>query len=1025
MKMALIHENLWAAIEGYPEEDTTSEVEKKRRDQKALAKICLMIKSSAYAYVRSAENAKEAWSNLQKAYEDKGLSRRLTLLRTLSGMKLQNFKNMELYVSEIMSISQKLADMDAALDDEFVAVIMLSGLTEDYNPMVMALESANIRLTSDFVKAKLLQDIKYFNSSSEKALYSKNNKVYNKRKVVCYKCLKEGHLKYNCPNKRENKDNVKDKQEKTTSKKDKADKALLVSVKNSDSEDWYIDSGATTHLSNKKDWFENFNSNTSHNIAVASGHKLKAYGTGDVLVSTRNGPKRISEVVYVPDLKTNLLSVSKMIKNNYIVIFNSEGCQVYDTEDCSIEGEVVVTASIHNGLYKLDTEELETEVGNLAKHLDGEDIWHRRLGHLNRISMNLLKQGLATGVSFADEKGEQCIACLQGKQTRKPFKRIQSSRARNLLEIIHSDLCGPMPDYSWSGKRYILTFIDDFSRKVHAYFLASKNEVYSIFKEYQVMVENETGHTIKVLRTDNGREYLSQEFKAYLKSKGIRHQFTIPYTPEQNGVAERFNRTIVEKARCMMHVANCDHKMWAEAVNTAVYLKNRSPHKIIKGATPQEIWTGKKIDLSHLKVFGCLAYVHVPKNLRNKWDAKGKPYIFVGYCEDSKGYRLFDIEDKGKIIRARDVVFLENKFSIEERSEADNNLNSYIHLSNEDKEVLSSEEDIQQNDIRSERRSEEDEEEFQSLTDQEQQDAEEDNRETENRHQDHKDQDQVDQDNDKNQDQEDQDNVGEDIRETERRYPKRNRSSKKFSDYFLFQATCEPSDPKNLTEVLKRDDHDKWKEAMRAELHSMAKNKVWTLVDPPENQKIVKNKWVFRTKRNTMGEIVKYKARLVAKGFTQEYGVDYYETFSPVVRHSSIRLLIALSAELNLNIDHLDVDTAFLNGELSEKIYMYQPEGFIDSNNKEKVCLLKRAIYGLKQSSRVWNKKVENVLEKLGFKKSNYEACIYFKVLDKSIIIIALYVDDFLIFSNDEKDCLKLKDQLMKCFKIKDLGKAK
>ncbi|XP_039303570.1 glutamic acid-rich protein-like [Solenopsis invicta] len=149
--------------------------------------------------------------------------------------------------------------------------------------------------------------------------------------------------------------------------------------------------------------------------------------------------------------------------------------------------------------------------------------------------------------------------------------------------------------------------------------------------------------------------------------------------------------------------------------------------------------------------------------------------VFVGYCEDSKGYRLFDIEDKGKIIKARDVVFLENKFSIEERSEADNNLNSYIYLSNEDKEVLSSEEDIQQNDIRSERRSEEDEEEFQSLTDQEQQDAEEDNRETENRHQDHKDQDQEDQDNDKNQDREVQDNVGEDIRETERRYPKRNR----------------------------------------------------------------------------------------------------------------------------------------------------------------------------------------------------------------------------------------------------------
>lgn len=142
--MALIHENLWYTIEGYPQNDATQEPEKKRKDQKALVKICLMVKPCAYAHVRSAESAREAWLNLQKAYEDKGLSRRLTLLRTLVGIKLQNFKNMELYVNEIMSVSQKLADMDAPLDDEFIAVIMLSGLSEDYSPMVMALESANV-----------------------------------------------------------------------------------------------------------------------------------------------------------------------------------------------------------------------------------------------------------------------------------------------------------------------------------------------------------------------------------------------------------------------------------------------------------------------------------------------------------------------------------------------------------------------------------------------------------------------------------------------------------------------------------------------------------------------------------------------------------------------------------------------------------------------------------------------------------------------------------------------------------------
>lgn len=185
----------------------------------------------------------------------------------------------------------------------------------------------------------------------------------------------------------------------------------------------------------------------------------------------------------------------------------------------------------------------------------------------------------------------------------------------------------------------------------------------------------------------------------------------------------------------------------------------------------------------------------------------------------------------------------------------------------------------------------------------------------------------------------------------------------------LYQTTCEPNDPKTFEEAMNREESARWKDAMKAELQSMAINEAWTLVNHPENKKIVKNKWMFRTKRNSLGDIVRYKARLVAKGFTQEFGIDYYKTFSPVVKHSSIRLLIALSAELDLDIDHLDVDTTSLNGELSEKIYMYQPEGFIDPDSKDKVCLLRKAIYELKQSSRVWNKKVEEVLLGLDFQK--------------------------------------------------------
>ncbi|KMQ82180.1 retrovirus-related pol polyprotein from transposon tnt 1-94 [Lasius niger] len=215
-----------------------------------------------------------------------------------------------------------------------------------------------------------------------------------------------------------------------------------------------------------------------------------------------------------------------------------------------------------------------------------------------------------------------------------------------------------------------------------------------------------------------------------------------------------------------MQDANCDQKFWAEAVNTAVYLKNRSPHKAVRGKTPEEIWTGRMIDLSHLKVFGCLAYVHVPKNLKNKWDVEGKPYLFVGYCEDTKGYRLFDLEEKGKIIRARDVVFLENEFSINDTEETNRSI-THIKLSNEEGSENSPEDDsTQSNEIRDDLE-EEEVEEYKSLTETEEEVA-------------------------------DKPLTVLETEKEDRRYPIKNRNSKEYPDYMLYQTTCEPNDQKLL-----------------------------------------------------------------------------------------------------------------------------------------------------------------------------------------------------------------------------------
>jgi len=998
MRMALIHCDLWQCIEGYSEDDKTKPEEWKRRDQKALAKICLMVNPVAYPHVRTAKTAEEAWTNLQKAYEDKGLYRRLSLFKTLVRVRLENFRKMEDYVNEVMSVAQKLSDIDAPVDDEFLGVVLLSGLTSEYDPMVMALENSGQKITSDFIKTKLLSDDKYSNDKPKDLAFLSRDNKYLKKSIKCYGCGGLGHYKSQCqkvknkPSKsfqNHQRDNYfKDtngSDSKVTKSKVTNNCALhvvLTATNNSQFEDWFIDSGATNHMCSKKELLKDLHTSEEFTVTVADDRKVSAQGKGDVVISTKYGVKTINDVMYVPDLKTNLLSVSKITEKGRVVLFTSSGCRIYDETDFVSKGTVIANGSNNQGLYRLDT---YPHSSFIASHSESQEIWHRRLGHLNRVSMNLLKNGMADGVNYTDNKGQQCAACVVGKQTRKPFKDV-GKRAKELLELLHSDLAGPMPTSSWSGSRYIFSIIDDFSRKIFVYFIKSKSETLKCFKDFAIWAENQTGHRIKTIRTDQGTEYVNHEFDSFLKSKGINHQMSVRYSPEQNGVAERTNRTMLDKARCLMQESHCDERMWAEAVNTAVYLKNRSPHKAVKGATPEEVWSGEKVNLSHLKVFGCVAYSHVPDQLRKKFEPKSEPYIFVGYSNESKGYRLFDVRRPGKIVIARDVIFFEDKFKIEDMSPKVEVIETQLKST-----VIEEEPQTSTNQPMDNTPSDESEA-FLGFSE-----------------------------SDNDSDVSDKQNERPSVIP---RRSSRERTRKVFPGYEVYLSTTVPDIPSSYKEATRGPEREMWMASMKEEYQALMDNEVWTLVEKPNGKRIVECKWVYNLKTGSNGN-VKYKSRLVAKGFTQEYGVDYHETFSPVVRSSSIRLLFALSVNLNLVIYHVDVNTAFLNSELDKQIYMYQPEGFVKKGQEDLVCYLKRAIYGLKQSSRLWNKNVENFLLKLDFTKSVYEPCIFYKFHCKSVIIVAIYVDDFLIFTNDVREKNSLVSDMSKVFKIKDLGEAK
>lgn len=230
-------------------------------------------------------------------------------------------------------------------------------------------------------------------------------------------------------------------------------------------------------------------------------------------------------------------------------------------------------------------------------------------------------------------------------------------------------------------------------------------------------------------------------------------------------------------------------------------------------------------------------------------------------------------------------------------------------------------------------------------------------------------------------------------------------------------------DPRSVEEALTCSQREKWKAAMDKEYDALIQNQVWDLTGLPEAKKAIKSKCVFKTKTDDTGKVVDYKARLVAKGCSQKYGTDFNETFSPVTRYSKIRTLLCLGLQLGMDIDHLDVTTAFLNGELKEEVYLEQPEGYILGKNK--VCKLKRAIYGLKQASRVWYEKIHSILLNLDFNPLICTPCVYSKTKGDTKLIVCVYVDDILLLSNNCVDKLKLKKQLASKLSIKDLGDVK
>lgn len=996
MELHLLHDDLWEFTSMKPD---TTDIQGVRKDQRARAKICLLIKPHCLVHVRQAKSTKDAWESLKSAFEDKGLNNRCRLLAKLVSMKLEQFQTVREYVTSVMMVSQELQDLGKEVDDELLATLLLQGLTIDFQPMRLAIENSNVVLTTDYVKMKLFQMEDTYSASTSvsqptPALLSnkskgKSTQKKTKQKIKCFIC--DGPHKANvCP------DNPKGKRE--------ALQAFAFGSSTPWSEDWIIDSGASTHMSNRKSWFKQIK-DTPKPLRVTCADGNEVFGAGEGTVVCESG-LTVNNVTYVPKLASSLLSVNAIAKKGNVIVFTDKGCDIYKRDECEVRGKAVVKGVEERGIYKIKCCSQGSAL--VTTEHDKQMLWHRRMGHLGMHNLKLLRDKMATGISFPDISSKlECISCIMGKQTKQPFRKTDAKRAKEVLGLVHSDVCGPMSIPSMSGFRYFLTFIDDLTRKTFIYFLKNKSEVFEKFTVFKAFAENQCGKKIKILRTDNGTEYVNKRMDDLLKKCGIQHQLTVEYTPEQNGVAERANRTICDKARTMLKESALGKRFWAEAVHHAVYLKNKSPTIAVKNVTPDEKWSGSKSDLSMLKTFGCKAFMHIPDKKRTKWDIKSRELIHTGFDDNAKAYRLVD-PTSGKVFKARNVVFLENQKHKEVQKE----------FQEEPETMLLQDDTIVRNVVEpdvSHRQQEDDddvnnvprvEQKLESFTENTVQNEVVSNEQEDVEFQDC------------------ESDVTEDRpQEVVRRYPLRDRKPKEIPDHVLYHAVETEHDPTTVQDALSRPDSREWKAAIQEELDALKENGTWILVKPEQASNVVDSKWIFRIKEEA-GNKRRYKARLVARGFSQRRGIDYDDTFSPVVRHSSLRFLLALAVKSGLNVDQMDVKTAFLNGDLSETVYMKQPDGYEEKGKEDNVCLLKRAIYGLKQSPRAWNNKLNKELLQLSFKRSKNEPCIYMRTQGKKIIILAVYVDDVLIFWNDVEVLRKVKRDLMSKFNMKDLGKA-
>ena len=671
---------------------------------------------------------------------------------------------------------------------------------------------------------------------------------------------------------------------------------------------------------------------------------------------THKGKLRISDtlvlhnVLLVPKFKFNLLSIKRLCAQLHSTIWFTE-------DMCILQGpsqrKPLAIGRDHQGLYILDKKLLEaaefkdtacTKQSTVCSHVSSFvifDVWHKRLGHMSCNKMQLVPN---LGLVHGGMKGFVCDICPKAKQHRLPFPDSKTS-SEYIFQLVHVDTWGPYHTKTHTGHRYFLTIVDDYSRATWTHLMVTKDEAVSLLNAFVVMAKTQFDKAVKVIRSDNALELCkSYEILEFFASFGITHQTSYVETPQQNGVLERKHKHLLEVSRALMFQSSTPLKYWGECVLTTTYLINRLPTKVMKGKTPYEMLHGTAPTYNHLRVFGCLCYVATLRQGRDKFQPRSRACVFMGYPFGQKGYKVMDLTTH-KIHVSRDVVFHEDIFPFaalvkdrplfqSQSSYYPDDIPSTTYSSDTPAVQSPSEPTLPPRKLARTHHLPGYLQDYVCCT-----------------------------------------SCPQDIS-----FCFSTITNLSFPDVSILGARPLPqhqliSKPHTYTEASQ---HPGWQQAMNKEIQAFLDNDTWEVVPLPTGKKPITCKWVYKAKYKADGNLERLKARLVVKGFTQKEGIDHMETFSPIVKMTTVRALIAVAVKRGWKLHQLDINNVFLYGGFHEEIYIQMPEGF-STTIPRVVCKLKKSLYGLKQASRQWYAKLTKVLYSRGYQHSSNDYSLFYK----------------------------------------------